>query len=65
MSMEKPKKEENKVFDIWKYENEADLTSYRPGFGYEAPKRELPDNEDSYNNKDNKEDGILRRIHMI
>ena len=41
MPMEKPKKEENKVFDIWKYENEADLTSYRPGFGYEAPKREF------------------------
>ena len=62
MPMEQPKKEENKLFDIWEYENEADLTSYRPGFGYTAPKRELPDNEESYNTKENKEGGILRRI---
>jgi ribosome biogenesis protein ERB1 len=60
MPMEKPKKQENKIFDIWEYENEADLTAYRPGFGFTAPKRELPDNEESYN-IDNKE-GILRRI---
>ena len=60
MPMEKPKKQENKIFDIWQYENEADLTAYRPGFGFTAPKRELPDNEESYN-IDNKE-GILRRI---
>ena len=60
--IEKPKKEENKIFDIWEYENEADLSSYRPGFGYTAPKRELPDNEESYNNIDNKTGGILRRI---
>ncbi len=60
MPMEKPKKQENKIFDIWEYENEADLTAYRPGFGFTAPKRELPDNEESYNT-DNKE-GILRRI---
>ena len=60
MPMEKPKKQENKLFDIWQYENEADLTAYRPGFGFTAPKRELPDNEESYN-IDNKE-GILRRI---
>ena len=62
MPMEKPKKQENKIFDIWQYENEADLTAYRPGFGYTAPKRELPDNEESYNNAENKEGGILRRI---
>ena len=62
MPMEKPKKQENKIFDIWEYENEADLTAYRPGFGYTAPKRELPDNEESYNNPENKEGGILRRI---
>ena len=62
MPMEKPKKQENKLFDIWQYENEADLTAYRPGFGYTAPKRELPDTEESYNNPENKEGGILRRI---
>ena len=62
MPMEKPKKQENKIFDIWEYENEADLTAYRPGFGFTAPKRELPDNEESYNNAENKEGGILRRI---
>ena len=61
MPMEKPKKQENKLFDIWEYENEADLTAYRPGFGFTAPKRELPDNEESYNNTEDKE-GILRRI---
>ena len=62
MPMEKPKKEENKLFDIWEYEDEADLSAYRPGFGYTAPKRELPDNEESYNNPENKDGGILRRI---
>ena len=62
MPMEKPKKKENKLFDIWENENEADLTAYRPGFGYTAPKRELPDNEESYNNAENKEGGVLRRI---
>ena len=63
MPMEKPKKEENKLFDIWESnQGEEDLNKYRPGFGYQMPKRELPDNEESYNTKDNKEGGILRRI---
>jgi len=62
MPMEKPKKTEPKIFDIWENEDENDLAKYRPGFGYQIPKRELPDNEESYNTKDNKEGGILRRI---
>ena len=62
MPMEKPKKEPAKIFDIWEFEDENDLSSYRPGFGYQIPKRDLPDNDESYNPKDNKEEGILRRI---
>ena len=62
LPMEKPKKKEQKIYDIWGYENENDLNSYRPGFGYQMPKRELPDNEESYNNINNKEGGILRKI---
>ena len=62
MPMEKPKKEPPKIFDIWEFEDENDLSSYRPGFGYQIPKRDLPDNDESYNPKDNKEEGILRRI---
>ncbi len=62
MPMEKPKKEENKIFDIWDSEDQNDLNKYRPGFGYQMPRRELPDNEESYNTKDNKEGGVLRRI---
>ena len=62
LPMEKPKKKEQKIYDIWEYENENDLNSYRPGFGYQMPKRELPDNEESYNNINNKEGGILRKI---
>ena len=62
MPMEKPKKVEQKVYDIWEFEDENDLSQYRPGFGFQIPKRELPDNEESYNTKENKEGGILRRI---
>ena len=28
--------------DLLHHEDEADLSAYRPGFGYTAPKRELP-----------------------
>ena len=62
MPMEKPKKQEPKLFDIWEFEDENDLSQYRPGFGFQIPKRDLPDNDESYNPKDNKDDGILRRI---
>ena len=62
MPMEKPKKSVPKLFDIWEFEDENDLSKYRPGFGYQIPKRDLPDNDESYNPKDNKEEGILRRI---
>ena len=62
MPMEKPKKVEQKIYDIWEFEDEQDLSQYRPGFGYQIPRRDLPDNEESYNTKDNKEGGILRRI---
>ena len=62
MPMEKPKKPEPKLFDIWEFEDENDLSQYRPGFGFQIPKRDLPDNDESYNPKDNKDDGILRRI---
>ena len=62
MPMEEPKKSPPKLFDIWEFEDENDLSQYRPGFGYQIPKRELPDNDESYNPKDNKENGILRRI---
>ena len=62
MPMEKPKKFVPKLFDIWEFEDENDLSKYRPGFGYQIPKRDLPDNDESYNPKDNKEEGILRRI---
>ena len=48
--------------DIWEFEDEQDLSQYRPGFGYQIPRRDLPDNEESYNTKDNKDGGILRRI---
>ena len=62
MPMEKPKKVEQKIYDIWEFEDEQDLSQYRPGFGYQIPRRDLPDNEESYNTKDNKDGGILRRI---
>ena len=62
MPMEKPKKTEQKIYDIWEFEDENDLSQYRPGFGFQIPKRELPDNEESYNTKENKDGGILRRI---
>ena len=63
MPMEKPKiSNELKLFDIWEFQDENDLSKYRPGFGYQIPKRDLPDNEESYNTKENKEGGILRRI---
>ena len=62
MPMEEPKKSPPKLFDIWEFEDENDLSKYRPGFGYQIPKRDLPDNDESYNPKDNKEEGILRRI---
>ena len=62
MPMEKPKKKEQKIYDIWEFEDENDLSQYRPGFGFQIPKRELPDNEESYNTKENKDGGILRRI---
>ena len=62
MPMEKPKKTEQKIYDIWEFEDENDLSQYRPGFGYQIPKRDLPDNEESYNTKENKDGGILRRI---
>ena len=62
MPMEKPKKAEQKIYDIWEFEDENDLSQYRPGFGFQIPKRELPDNEESYNTKENKDGGILRRI---
>ena len=62
MPMEKPKKVEQKIYDIWEFEDEQDLSQYRPGFGYQIPRRDLPDNEESYNTKENKDGGILRRI---
>ena len=62
MSMEPPKKEEEKIFDIWEYENENSLTVYHPGLGYQAPKRELPETEVSYNPPNSDKDGILRRV---
>ena len=62
MPMEKPKKTPPKLYDIWEFEDQNDLSQYRPGFGYQIPKRDLPENDESYNPKDNKENGILRRI---
>ena len=66
MPLEPPPKEEEKKYDIWEFENENSYLNYRPGFGFQAPKRELPDNEESYNppnnNNTEKREGILRRI---
>ena len=66
MPLEKEKKEENKNYDIWEFENENSYLNYRPGFGFQAPKRELPETEESYNpplnNNNEKREGILRRI---
>jgi ribosome biogenesis protein ERB1 len=41
-----PKKPE--IFDIWVNDN-TDPNIYHPGKGFNAPKRELPDTEESYN----------------
>ena len=64
MSFEKEKKIEDKNYDIWEFENENSYLNYRPGFGYQVPKRELPETEESYNPPLNNEkrEGILRRI---
>ena len=58
----KKKKLLEEPYDIWAFENEDenDLLKYRPGYGFEAPKRELPTTEESYNVGE--KDGVLRRI---
>ena len=62
MSMEEPPKEEEKYYDIWEYTNESSLTQYYPGLGYQAPKRELPDTDISYNPPNNEKESILRKV---
>ena len=66
MPLEKEKKEEIKNYDIWEFENENSYLNYRPGFGFQAPKRQLPETEESYNpplnDNNEKREGILRRI---
>lgn len=47
---EKKENEEDKVYDIWQFENtDPNANVYHPGRGFQAPKRELPDTELSYN----------------
>jgi ribosome biogenesis protein ERB1 len=62
MPMEEPPKEEEKYYDIWEYTNESSLTQYYPGLGYQAPKRELPDTDISYNPPNNEKESILRKV---
>lgn len=66
------KLEKENIYDIWAYENtDPNSKIYHPGRGYQAPKRELPDTEFSYNppesyvneeNPDCKQIDALRKI---
>lgn len=49
------------LYDLWTYEN-TDPNQYHPGKGYQAPKRELPDTDISYNPPDNDTNPSLRRM---
>ena len=60
MSMEKPIKPKEEYIDIWQYED--DLNVYKPDAGFQAPKRELPLTEESYNPPNNQNHSILRKV---
>jgi ribosome biogenesis protein ERB1 len=72
LKLNEEKKDEDKIYDIWAFENTNPITNnYNPGKGYQAPKRELPDTELSYNppenwvdkdNNDLKQFDALRKI---
>ncbi len=51
---EKKENLEERVYDLWQFENtDPNTMGYNPSKGYQAPKRELPDTEFSYNPPDN------------
>jgi len=57
---EDKKKEDETLYDIWSNEN-TDPNKYVPGKGYAAPKRSLPDVEQSYNAPDNVIKSLIER----
>ena len=62
MSMDPPKQEEEQHYDIWEYEKDSTLAPYHPSLGYQAPKRELPATEESYNPPNSEKESILRKV---
>jgi len=50
----KTENEEDIIYDLWQFENtDPNVAGYNPSKGFQAPKRELPDTELSYNPPDN------------
>jgi len=57
---EKDKKKDEGLYDMWSGEN-TDPNIYNPGKGFPAPKRPLPDVEESYNPPDNVVESLTER----
>ena len=51
INLDPPKEEKEVMADLWEYEN-TDPSIYHPTKGFQAPKRELPDTDISYNPPD-------------
>ncbi|MCQ2817220.1 MAG: hypothetical protein MJ252_08150 [archaeon] len=63
MQIDKPEKKEDDFYDMWEFEDDENaLKLYRPNLNYEAPKRDLPLTEESYNPPNSETGGVLRRI---